>query len=246
VSTGASSSCTTGGLIGLEALLRWNHPRRGLLAPAAFLPLAEQTYLMRAITDYVVEAALNQVARWWRAGLYAQLAINASGRDLLDATLTDTIASGLLRHDVPPHAIQLEIAERILMDKPAYAADTIEGLAKLGIPLSLDDFGTGYSSLVRLQRLPVEEIKIDSSFVQRVHENGDDAVIVRSIIDLVRALGLRSVAEGVEDAQTAQLLREMGCDAGQGWYFGKPMPESATTTWLLGRTETVAHGEAAG
>ena len=101
-------------------------------------------------------------------------------------------------------------------------------------------------TLVRLQRLPVEEIKIDSSFVQRLHENGDDVVIVRSIIDLVRALGLRSVAEGVEDEQTATVLREMGCDAAQGWYFGKPMPESATTTWLLGRTEAVAHGEAAG
>ena len=174
---------------------------------------------MRGITGFVVEAALEQVAEWWKAGLPIQVAINASGRDLLDSTLTETIASGLLRHSVPPHSLQLEITERILMTEPAYAADTVAALAKLGIPLSLDDFGTGYSSLVRLRSLPVEEIKIDSSFVGRLCDTGDDAVIVQSIVDLVHTLGLRSVAEGVEDAGTVGLLRKMGCDAAQGYHF---------------------------
>jgi EAL domain-containing protein (putative c-di-GMP-specific phosphodiesterase class I) len=216
----------------MEALLRWRHPNKGLLTPGQFLPVAEQTYLMRGITDFVVDAALEQVAEWWKAGLQVQVAINASGRDLLDSTLAETIASGLLRHDVPPHALQLEITERILMTEPAYAAATVQALATLGIPLSLDDFGTGYSSLVRLKSLPVEEIKIDSSFVGRLCETGDDAVIVNSIVDLVHTLGLRSVAEGVEDADTAAMLRHMGCDAAQGFHFRAPMTASDATSWL--------------
>ncbi|MCO5991983.1 putative bifunctional diguanylate cyclase/phosphodiesterase [Actinoallomurus rhizosphaericola] len=218
--------------VGMEALLRWRHPQKGLLTPEQFLPIAEQTYLMRGITDFVVDAALTQVARWWKAGLRVQVAINASGRDLLDSALTEMIASGLLRHEVPPQALQLEITERILMNEPAYAADTVEALAALGIPLSLDDFGTGYSSLVRLKSLPVEEIKIDSSFVSRLREAGDDAIIVRSIIDLARTLGLRSVAEGVENAETEDLLRNLGCDAGQGYHFQPPMTAAEATDWL--------------
>ncbi|MFL6054228.1 MAG: putative bifunctional diguanylate cyclase/phosphodiesterase [Actinoallomurus sp.] len=218
--------------VGMEALLRWRHPQKGLLTPGHFLPIAEQTYLMRGITDFVVDAALTQVARWWKAGLRVQVAINASGRDLLDSALTEMIAAGLLRYEVPPQALQLEITERILMNEPAYAADTVAALAGLGIPLSLDDFGTGYSSLVRLKSLPVEEIKIDASFVSRLREAGDDAVIVRSIIDLARTLGLRSVAEGVENAETVHLLRNLGCDAAQGYHFQPPMTAAEATDWL--------------
>ncbi|MEV5754031.1 EAL domain-containing protein [Actinoallomurus sp. NPDC052308] len=218
--------------VGMEALLRWRHPQKGLLTPEQFLPIAEQTYLMRGITDFVVDAALTQVARWWKAGLRVQVAINASGRDLLDSALTEMIAAGLLRHEVPPQALQLEITERILMNEPAYAADTVQALAALGIPLSLDDFGTGYSSLVRLKSLPVEEIKIDASFVSRLREAGDDAIIVRSIIDLARTLGLRSVAEGVENPETEHLLRNLGCDAGQGYHFQPPMTAAEATDWL--------------
>jgi diguanylate cyclase (GGDEF)-like protein len=230
---------------GMEALLRWRHPTKGLLNPDQFLPIAEQTYLMRGITGFVVGAALAQVAEWWKAGLYIQVAINASGRDLLDSTLTEMIASGLLEHSVPANAIQLEITERILMTEPAYAADTVAALAKLGIPLSLDDFGTGYSSLVRLRSLPVEEIKIDSSFVGRLCDTGDDAVIVQSIVDLVHTLGLRSVAEGVEDAGTVGLLRKMGCDAAQGYHFSPPMTAADATAWLRERAHELATPEEA-
>jgi diguanylate cyclase (GGDEF)-like protein len=228
---------TDGHLVGMEGLLRWRHPERGLLGPGDFLRMAEQTYLMRAITHYVVDAALAQAAAWWRAGLPVQLAVNVSGRDLFDTTLTETIATGLIKHDVPARLLQLEITERILTAEPAYAADTIEAIAKLGVPLSLDDFGTGYSSLVRLKRLPVEEIKIDASFVRRIAESTDDEVIVRSIIDLVRTLGLHSVAEGVEDRQTALLLSEMGCESAQGWFFGRPMDAVTATDWLRSQLE---------
>ncbi|TDC87565.1 EAL domain-containing protein [Actinomadura sp. 7K507] len=225
-------SLRDGQLVGMEALLRWRHPDKGILGPDAFLPIAEQTYLMRSITHHVVQAALTQAAAWWREDLTVQVAVNASGRDLLDTGLTETIEEGLLARGLPAAALQLEITERILMNEPAYASETVKALAELGIPLSLDDFGTGYSSLVRLKRLPVEEIKIDSSFVGRLGESTDDAVIVRSIVDLVRTLGLRSVAEGVEDPATAQTLREMGCDAAQGWHFGRPMDAETATTWL--------------
>jgi diguanylate cyclase (GGDEF)-like protein len=230
-------SLADGRLVGMEGLLRWRHPERGLIGPGDFLCMAEQTYLMRAITHYVVDAALAQAASWWRSGLAVQLAINLSGRDLFDTTLTETIATGLVKHEVPARLLQLEITERILTADPAYAADTIEAIAKLGVPLSLDDFGTGYSSLVRLKRLPVEEIKIDASFIQRIADSSDDAVIVRSIIDLVRTLGLRSVAEGVEDAHTAQLLREMRCETAQGWFFGRPMDAATATAWLRSQLE---------
>jgi diguanylate cyclase (GGDEF)-like protein len=225
-------SLRDGHLVGMEALLRWRHPDKGLLEPEAFLSVAEQTYLMRSITHYVVEAALAQAAAWWRADMPVQVAVNASGRDLLDTGLTEVIEEGLLARGLPAAALQLEITERILMNEPAYASDTVGALAELGIPLSLDDFGTGYSSLVRLKRLPVEEIKIDSSFVRRLADSPDDAVIVRSIVDLVRTLGLRSVAEGVEDPATAERLREMGCDAAQGWHFCRPMDAATATDWL--------------
>ncbi|MFA1549565.1 putative bifunctional diguanylate cyclase/phosphodiesterase [Actinomadura chokoriensis] len=225
-------SLRDGHLVGMEALLRWRHPAKGVLEPHAFLPIAEQTYLMRSITHHVVTAALAQTAAWWRENLAVQVAVNASGRDLLDTGLTETIEEGLLARGLPAAALQLEITERILMNEPAYASDTVSALAELGIPLSLDDFGTGYSSLVRLKRLPVEEIKIDASFVRRIVESPDDAVIVRSIVDLVRTLGLRSVAEGVETPATAQALRDMGCDAAQGWHFGRPMDAATATDWL--------------
>ncbi|MFF5259154.1 putative bifunctional diguanylate cyclase/phosphodiesterase [Actinomadura viridis] len=221
-----------GQLVGMEALVRWRHPDQGLLEPEHFLPIAEQTYLMRSITQHVVEAALAQAADWWREDLTVQVAVNASGRDLLDGGLIETIENGLLRRGLPAASLQLEITERILMNEPAYASETVTALAALGIPLSLDDFGTGYSSLVRLKRMPVEEVKIDASFVSRIATSPDDAVIVRSIVDLARTLGLRSVAEGVEDPQTALLLCEIGCDAAQGWHFGRPMDAATATDWL--------------
>ncbi|WP_026313702.1 putative bifunctional diguanylate cyclase/phosphodiesterase [Actinomadura flavalba] len=231
-------SLRDGALVGMEALLRWRHPDLGVLGPDRFLGIAEQTYLMRSISRQVIADALAQAAAWWRDGLHVQVAVNTSGRDLFDAGLTEVISAGLAAHRLPAAALQLEITERVLTNEPAYASETVAALAALGIPLSLDDFGTGYSSLVRLKRLPVEEIKIDASFVQRLTASPDDAVIVRSIIDLVRTLGLRSVAEGVEDPLTARTLRGLGCDAAQGYHFGRPMDPATATDWLRSHHRT--------
>ncbi|WP_344951264.1 putative bifunctional diguanylate cyclase/phosphodiesterase [Sphaerisporangium flaviroseum] len=235
-------SLASGAVEGVEALLRWWHPDRGLVSPADFIPLAEQSYLMRQITQHVIDAALEQAACWWHSGLQVPVSVNVSARDLLDSALPDQLEAGLDRLQLPAGAIQLEVTERILMTDQAYTADSVRALVDLGIPLALDDFGTGYSSLVRLQRLPVDEVKIDGSFVQRLGKSVDDERIVRSIVDLVRSLGLRSVAEGVETEEVAQHLREMGCDAAQGWRFGEPMPPGEMTVWLQERLSAATYG----
>ncbi|GAA2848949.1 cyclic Di-GMP phosphodiesterase RmdB [Streptosporangium fragile] len=226
---------------GVEALLRWRHPERGVISPAEFVPMAEQSYLMRHLTEYVIDAALEQAAHWWHTGLHEQISVNVSARDLLDSALPDQLGAGLARYRLPPKAIQLEVTERILMTDQAYTADAIRALASLGVPLALDDFGTGYSSLVRLQRLPVAEVKIDASFVRRIGESKDDERIVRSIVDLVRSLGLRSVAEGVESAEVAAHLAAMGCDLGQGWLFAEPMSAADATAWLRKHRASAKH-----
>ncbi|WP_049556800.1 putative bifunctional diguanylate cyclase/phosphodiesterase [Nonomuraea sp. SBT364] len=228
---------TGGDVHGVEALLRWHHPVHGPIPPSDFIPLAEQSYLMRQLTEYVIHEALEQAARWWHTGLRIPISVNISARDLLDSALPEQLEAGLAKLRLPPAAIQLEVTERILTGQQAYTHETIKALATLGVPLALDDFGTGYSSLIRLQRLAVSEVKIDASFVRRIAESEDDDRIVRSIVDLVRSLGLRSVAEGVESDEVALRLAEMGCDDGQGWLFGQPMPAAEATAWLLHRAE---------
>ena len=217
---------------GVEALVRWRHPTRGMLTPDDFIPLVQQSYLMREVTAYVIETGLAQAAIWRQSGLDVHVSLNVSGRDLLDNGLADLVAQGLSKHRLPPDAVLLEIDERVLTSEPAHAVATAEALAALGVGLSLDDFGTGYSNLVRLKRLPVSEVKVDSSFVGRLLSSPDDEVIVRSILDLAAALGIQSVAEGVESAEVADALLAMGCIAAQGWHFAKPMNAVSTTAWL--------------
>jgi len=217
---------------GAEALVRWRHPVRGMLTPADFLPVVQQSYLMREVTAFVIETAVAQAALWRQAGLDLPVSINVSGRDLLDTGLADFIDQCLNRHSVPPEALVLEIDERMLTSEPAHAVATAEALADIGIGLSLDDFGTGYSSLLRLKRLPFGEVKVDASFIGRLLESPDDEVVVKSILDLAAALGIRSVAEGVESAEVANALLAMGCVAAQGWYFARPMNAASATAWL--------------
>jgi diguanylate cyclase (GGDEF)-like protein len=217
---------------GVEALVRWLHPVRGMLMPDDFIPVVQQSYLMREVTAFVIETAVAQAAIWRQSGLDVQVSINLSGRDLLDNGLADLVSQCLNRHRLPPAALLLEIDERVLTSEPAHSVATAESLAGLGIGLSLDDFGTGYSNLVRLKRLPVSEVKVDSSFVSRLLESPDDEVVVKSILDLAAALGIRSVAEGVESVDVAAALLEMGCVAAQGWYFAKPMNAASATAWL--------------
>ncbi len=222
---------------GMEALVRWQHPERGVIAPDDFIPQVQQSYLMREVTGFVIDGALTQAALWRQSGMMTQVSVNVCGRDLLDSGLADLVAEGLARHHLPPDSLLVEIDERVLTSEPAHAVATAEALAEAGVALSLDDFGTGYSSLVRLKRLPVSEVKVDSSFVGRILESPDDEVVVKSIVDLASALGIRSVAEGVESADIATALLAMGCVAAQGWHFCRPLNAVSATAWLA------EHGE---
>ncbi len=231
---------------GVEALVRWRHPARGMLRPPDFIPVVQQSYLMREVTAFVIETGVAQAARWRQAGLDIPVSINLCGRDLLDTGLAESVKRCLSEHQLPPQKLLLEIDERVLTSEPAYAVATAEALADIGVGLSLDDFGTGYSSLLRLKRLPFCEIKVDASFIGRMLESPDDEVVVKSILDLAAALGMTSVAEGVESAEVAAALHEMGCVAGQGWHFARPMTAASATAWLLRHCELAAQPERVG
>jgi diguanylate cyclase (GGDEF)-like protein len=224
---------------GMEALVRWRHPRLGMIMPADFIPAAEQSCLMRDLTAHVVDAALAQAARWQRDGLLVQVSVNLCVRDLLDGGLAEMVGRGLHRHGLLPGELMLEINEAMLADGPARGAGALAALAALGVPLSLDGFGTG-SSLVRLRRLPVSEIKIDASVIARLFDGPDTRLIMKSLVDLVRALGIRSVAEGVESPDAAGALAAIGCDAAQGRYYCGPLDPAAATTWLAGHLRPTA------
>jgi len=224
-----------GQVAGLEALLRWVHPERGKVPPDEFIAIAESSGLMPQLTEYVLETALEQVARWREQGLRVPVAVNVSPRDVHTPGFAGAVAARLARHGVPAGALQLEITEHVLLEDPQRAADTLNGLTGHGVKMSLDDFGTGYSSLVHLRRLPVSELKIDRSFVARLAVDAEDAEIVRCTVDLAHSLGLLVVAEGVEDDETWERLRDLGCDAVQGWLVAAAMPSEETTAWLRAR-----------
>lgn len=224
-----------GQVAGLEALVRWVHPERGKVPPDEFIAIAESSGLMPHLTEYVLETALGQVAKWQAQGLKVPVAVNVSPRDVHTPGFAGSVAARLARHGVPPGALQLEITEHVLLEDPQRAADTLAGLTGYGVKMSLDDFGTGYSSLVHLRRLPVSELKIDRSFVARLAVDTEDAEIVRCTVDLAHSLGLLVVAEGVEDDETWERLRDLGCDAVQGWLVAAAMPADETTAWLRAR-----------
>ncbi|MER6125156.1 bifunctional diguanylate cyclase/phosphodiesterase [Streptomyces sp. NPDC001795] len=224
-----------GQVAGLEALVRWVHPERGKVPPDEFIAIAESSGLMPHLTEYVLETALGQVAQWRAQGLRVPVAVNVSPRDVHTPGFAGAVAARLARHGVPAGALQLEITEHVLLEDPQRAADTLAGLAGHGVKMSLDDFGTGYSSLVHLRRLPVSELKIDRSFVARLAVDAEDAEIVRCTVDLAHSLGLLVVAEGVEDDETWERLRDLGCDAVQGWLVAAAMPPEETTAWLRAR-----------
>ncbi|MFE9257233.1 putative bifunctional diguanylate cyclase/phosphodiesterase [Streptomyces sp. NPDC006879] len=226
-----------GHVAGLEALVRWVHPERGRVSPDEFIAIAETSGLMPHLTEYVLETALAQVARWRAQGLKVPVAVNVSPRDVHTPGFAGAVAARLARHGVPAGALQLEITEHVLLEDPQKAADTMAGLTGHGVKMSLDDFGTGYSSLVHLRRLPVSELKIDRSFVARLAVDSQDAEIVRCTVDLAHSLGLLVVAEGVEDDETWERLRDLGCDAVQGWLVAAAMPPAEATAWLRARGE---------
>ena len=226
----------TGEVRGVEALVRWDHPSRGIVLPSSFVGHAEHTGLIRPLTMMVLDEALSQVGEWRRAGLDLTVAVNLSMRSLLDRALIEDIKAMLLKWDVPAQVLELELTESTIMADPQRANEILESLHDLGVGLSIDDFGTGYSSLGKLKSLPVDEIKIDRSFVVGMGHDHSDATIVRSTIDLARNLGLRVVAEGVEDVGVRDQLAALGCDVGQGYFFSRPLEGEALTEWALARS----------
>jgi len=222
----------TGAVTSVEALVRWQHPTRGLLAPGVFLPLAEQQGMLARLTSRVLEMAAAQAVAWARAGRPLRVAVNLAPANLLDARFPDEVAALLRRTGLDPSLLQLEITEDTIMVDPVRVLDVVARLAELGLSFALDDFGTGYSSLAYLKRLPVQELKIDRSFVMDMDRSRDDAVIVRSTVDLARNLGLTVVAEGVETHDTWERLAAFGCHAAQGFFLSPPLPADALEGWL--------------
>lgn len=222
----------TGHVQGVEALIRWQHPQRGLLTPEHFLPLAERSNMIGALTQWVVVEALRQYNVWRQAGLELKVAINLSARALYDLRLPDQMEHHLKAFRAPPSALELEITEDAIMVDPLRATEIMARLNAMRIKLAIDDFGTGYSSLSYLKRLPVDEIKIDKSFVIEMEKSRSDAAIVRATLDLARNLGLNVVAEGVENEETLRTLMRLGCDAVQGFHISRALPGDELLKWL--------------
>jgi EAL domain-containing protein (putative c-di-GMP-specific phosphodiesterase class I) len=222
----------TGAVVGVEALLRWQHPEHGLLPPDMFIPIAERSGLSRALTMYVLDHSLAQLRLWHNDGLRLSMAVNLTLRNLHDPAFPLDVKRVLDEYDIPARYLQLEITENIVMADPVRVLGVLKGLRDLGCQLALDDFGTGYSSLQHLKNLPVDELKIDKSFVMNMASDDSDAVIVKSTIDLARNLKLRTVAEGVEDLAAWDVLVGMGCEIAQGFLLSRPVPAVELTRWI--------------
>jgi diguanylate cyclase (GGDEF)-like protein len=235
-----------GSILGVEAMLRWRHPQRGLVPPDEFIPVAERSGMMPALTEHVITMALEQTALWRSTGLELPVAVNISPTDLTSGTLIPVIAAGLSKYEVPPGLLQLEVTERVLTEDTPDLARALADLEQLGVTLSLDDFGTGYSSLLRLKSLPVRELKIDREFVSALNEDAAARGIVRTVIELAHVLNMPAIAEGVETAEELDCLRVLGCDGAQGWYIAPPMPRESLTTWLAQYAADVTAAELAG
>jgi diguanylate cyclase (GGDEF)-like protein len=227
----------TGRMLGAEALSRWNDPSVGIVPPAVFIPVAEQSGLIRTLTTWVVGECMRECARWHSLGLDLDISINLSARNLLDPELMGVLQAGLAQSGIHPARVHLEITESCFMASPERTMDIIQRIHDAGLRLSIDDFGTGYSSLSYMRSLPVDELKIDQSFVRTVLFNPGDQAIVSSTIELAHCLNLSVVAEGIEDQETADWLQERGCDIGQGYHFSHPLTPDAFVA-LAQRTGT--------
>jgi EAL domain-containing protein (putative c-di-GMP-specific phosphodiesterase class I) len=221
----------SGRVVGVEGLVRWHHPRRGLVPPGEFIPFLEQSGHIRSLTWWALRAGIRQAARWSGRGLVAS--INISARDLHHPDLPAYLQDLLQEHGVAAERLCLELTESAFVDDPGTAFATVERLHDLGVRLAIDDYGTGYSSLAYIQRLPMHELKIDRSFVGRMTQNKDNQTIVRSTIELGHNLGLKVTAEGIEEGEAVAMLARMGCDTGQGFHIARPMPVSEFEGWWM-------------
>lgn len=226
----------SGEIVGVEALLRWNHPVYGQVDPEELIKAAEPSAVMRQLTRWVLTRTVEQLARWRPMALRLRCAVNVSVRDLHNDDIVEHVTGLLREHGVTADQIQLEITEEGLMADPNRVLATLARLDRLGVAIALDDFGTGYSSMQHLRRLPLAEVKIDRTFVFGMREDSDDAAIVNSIIELAGALGLRVVAEGVEDEPTWRMLHHQGCEVAQGWFYARPMPADDLLAWIARTT----------
>jgi diguanylate cyclase (GGDEF)-like protein len=224
----------TGEVVGIESLVRWMHPERGNVFPDEFIPFAEQTGFIRVLTRWVLDQSAALCRDLIERGIDLKVSVNLSTRDLLDQDLPNKFNDILKRHGLQPSSFCLEITESAIMDDPVRAQQTLERLHAMGVDLSIDDFGTGYSSLAYLKRLPVDELKIDKSFVLNMENDIGDTKIVRSTIDLGHNMGLRVVAEGIESEAVWRLLAALGCDQGQGYFMSRPIPADKLVDWIAG------------
>jgi EAL domain-containing protein (putative c-di-GMP-specific phosphodiesterase class I)/GGDEF domain-containing protein len=222
----------TGACIGAEALLRWTHPEFGEVSPGEFIPIIEQTSMVRETTHRVLVMAMRQLAAWRADGLELQVAVNVSAANLLEPDFCERVAAGLSRHGLPASSLALEITESTLMKNPRLAEATLNALAASGVQLAIDDFGTGYSSLAYLQSLPAEVVKIDQSFVRNIEYDERKRALVLAMIKLSHDLGHRVVAEGVESLAVVQVLKEAGCDEAQGYWFARPLAPEVFVAWF--------------
>lgn len=219
----------------IEALVRWQHPNQGIIPPDNFIPIAEQTGEINALTNWVVTEAIKQYMRWQQLGIDIAIAINVSAENLKNDNFYDFIINGMNNHKIPLNAFTLEITESAVVDDPKSAIALLSKFKQQGLHLSIDDYGTGYSSLAQLKQLPVHELKVDKSFVQKLINDEDDQIIVKSTIELAHNMGLTVVAEGIEDEATLIWLKTHQCDMGQGYFISKPQPADQLTTWLQNR-----------
>ena len=223
----------SGKVTAAEALLRWNHPTRGVVMPSQFIPLAERSGLIAPLGNWVIEAACKQARAWRDKGLRMRVAINLSAHQMHQNDIADRIASALQRYRIQPALLTCEITESAAMEDTAATQETFRRLGEMGTHLSIDDFGTGYSSLAYLRRLPAEELKIDASFIKDLDSSNDARAVVDAVIKLAHALGLKVVAEGVENPRQHKILLELGCDELQGYLFAKPMTATALLIWAI-------------
>jgi EAL domain-containing protein (putative c-di-GMP-specific phosphodiesterase class I)/GGDEF domain-containing protein len=227
---------STGACVGAEALLRWHHPILGDVSPSEFIPIIEQTSLARPTTQWVLDMAMDQFAAWQRGGLAIMLSVNISAANLGETDLSERITTGLTRRELLCSSLEIELTESAIMDQPDQALGMLQAFRDAGVCLAIDDFGTGHSSLAYLQRLPAQIVKIDQAFIRDLTEaTGSDFVLVETMIGLAHRLGYRVVAEGIETAEAAVILEELGCEEAQGFWFARPMEADRFVAWLSER-----------